>query len=267
MMTRGNAGAARKTSFKHAFTLIELLVVVSIIALLVSILLPALGQARKQAQKTVCGVNLKQIGMGIEIYTSESNGIMPLILERHWGTAAVTGLVGEGRGRTWAGIIKDQSKIDMGLFRCPTDKRKYVLTESFFWVPLWPSENSPAFSYGVPFVEYLSSSRRVPWSMPSSGFPARNSGAFKKERIANPYTMHLIWDAQTDLLSNGASFDTLKKEILYSYRSYWNDTIFRHGRGVNDTKAGPNVLLADGHVEYAYDLAKLTRDNVNIALK
>lgn len=59
------------------FTLIELLVVVSIIALLVAILLPALGKARKQARATVCMSNLKQLGLVVFMYHDENNDFIP----------------------------------------------------------------------------------------------------------------------------------------------------------------------------------------------
>ncbi len=59
---------------KRGFTLIELLVVISIIALLVSILMPALGRAREQARSTVCKSNLKQWGLIFRYYTDDNNG-------------------------------------------------------------------------------------------------------------------------------------------------------------------------------------------------
>jgi prepilin-type N-terminal cleavage/methylation domain-containing protein len=63
----------RKTKL-IGFTLIELLVVVAIIAVLISILLPALGQARHSARKIVCASQLKTTGQGLTIYASEHNG-------------------------------------------------------------------------------------------------------------------------------------------------------------------------------------------------
>jgi len=62
---------------KNAFTLIELLVVVSIIALLVSILVPTLGKAKKQAQAAVCLNNLKQIGLGANFYAADNEEFVP----------------------------------------------------------------------------------------------------------------------------------------------------------------------------------------------
>ena len=62
---------------KKGFTLIELLVVMVIIALLVGLLLPALGRAREEARKTQCRSNLRQIGLAMNIYSNDNKSWTP----------------------------------------------------------------------------------------------------------------------------------------------------------------------------------------------
>ena len=78
---------------KHAkgFTLIELLVVISIIALLLAILLPALGRAKEQAKGTRCLANLKQIGLAMHLYAHDYNYLLPRA-ELRPGVAIYTGI-------------------------------------------------------------------------------------------------------------------------------------------------------------------------------
>ena len=59
------------------FTLIELLVVVSIVALLVALLLPALGQARERANAAVCVSNLHQLSLGMRTYATDNQNYFP----------------------------------------------------------------------------------------------------------------------------------------------------------------------------------------------
>src|SRR5688572_30907301 len=59
---------------RRAFTLIELLVVVGIIAILLSILLPALGRIRDQARRVACASNLRQLMHVAMIYSKENKG-------------------------------------------------------------------------------------------------------------------------------------------------------------------------------------------------
>jgi prepilin-type N-terminal cleavage/methylation domain-containing protein len=66
-----------RDSSRKAFTLVELLVVIGIIALLVSILLPSLNKARRQAQLVQCQSNLRQWGIGIMNYVDINRGTLP----------------------------------------------------------------------------------------------------------------------------------------------------------------------------------------------
>jgi prepilin-type N-terminal cleavage/methylation domain-containing protein/prepilin-type processing-associated H-X9-DG protein len=75
--TLSPAGGNRFSQSLAAFTLIELLVVIAIIAILVGILLPALGAARHEARAGVCGANQRSITQAVTIYTGDFRGYIP----------------------------------------------------------------------------------------------------------------------------------------------------------------------------------------------
>ena len=100
-------------TFKSAvrgFTLIELLVVISIIALLLSILVPSLGKAREKARALICQSNLRQMGLIFFIYAESNEGFYP----RPVGAGALIGWI--------APLISvSGGTLSEANFQCPSD--------------------------------------------------------------------------------------------------------------------------------------------------
>lgn len=93
----------------RAFTLLELLVTVAIIAVLVSILLPSLGQSRDYAKQTVCLHNLREIGLASQLYVANYDYFPPA-----W----------QGSECRWMDLLKPFVGKKSGVYRCPADTKQ-----------------------------------------------------------------------------------------------------------------------------------------------
>jgi prepilin-type processing-associated H-X9-DG protein len=98
---------------------VELLVVIGIIALLISVLLPALGKARRQAQATVCLSNLRQMGNAWTMYMTDAKGKLPFSVWHQnplsYPTDRWNEFIWHG---FWFGILGDY-KVGSGQMLCP----------------------------------------------------------------------------------------------------------------------------------------------------
>jgi prepilin-type N-terminal cleavage/methylation domain-containing protein/prepilin-type processing-associated H-X9-DG protein len=235
---------------RDAFTLIELLVVIAVIAVLMSILMPALQRAREGGKRMACMGNLRQLSLAWNMYADEyddkivngatgctnvSNGTWASGVASHANELAwVDGFHPDAKDYNLQiedirrGALYPYAK-NQKLYECPTGKRGQALTYSIMF-----SMNGVGYD----------------WSR-------KEKGVFVKKRTEiKPNTaQRLVFIDEGYMTSDSYA-------VNYTTETWWDNPPVRHGDGVT-------VSFADGHVEHwkwrATETIKYARDHENAA--
>ena len=132
MTTQPSRG--KRSGAKSAFTLIELLTVIAIIGILAAILIPVVSKVRSTARRSVCASNLRQIGMGIWMYTNDNQGRLP-------------GGLNEGQGGYYKNEAGGSLVAFIGRYIAASEyKAGTSLKSDFFVCPAWAAQFPDATS-------------------------------------------------------------------------------------------------------------------------
>ncbi|MBX3746097.1 MAG: DUF1559 domain-containing protein [Verrucomicrobiae bacterium] len=255
---------------RAAFTLVELLVVMAIVAVLASLLLPALSNARAQAHSIKCRSNLRQSALHLAIYVGDHG--------RYPGSSYVaSNIVGQGAyGFDLNGVVRPSGNPEIGVRRCPS------MTYAASRPAIGLLSFSGFTSYGYNHLGYIND--RGPegeryglvMTWPANhaavpGTPAADSGV-PENTVLSPSDMLALGDNFALLPASGGDFDVdsvmesflgIQRQETFRSRGQTTAESVRRARARHQGRA--NAAFCDGHVEsISFRRLFLDRDDASL---
>lgn len=267
---------SRKHPSEHArgFTLVELLVVIGIIAVLISILLPALNRARLQANNVKCQSNLKQIATAAIMFANEHGGFLPQAENngsskmKGWSTRVGATWEWDAPAWSWEQALTKYMGKSNKAFRCPadtSDEVRFKSSDPYYRMPDQPYMNDIATSYRMNISNsHFEGPSIANYPQTAASYDTTTVTPARLTQLKPTSKAILFADGQGSLedqvtTQNARNYvltKTFDARINIQRNNPWNLAFRRHSRNMSNTmsedamkKGLANYAFADGHVE------------------